>query len=114
MTDARVEEWETRLQGLSLAERVEALKEIYLEDDAFMDVDDSGDRLSLIERNCPFLNVAKRRPLLCSVTVSALTRLLGYRVIREERLQNGDGRCVFRVLLNEPVEEGSFNFTLES
>jgi predicted ArsR family transcriptional regulator len=114
MTKARVQEWETRLQGLKFEERIEALKGIYLEDDAFMEVEHSRDQLSLIERNCPFLNVAKRRPVLCSVTVSTLTRLLGYRVIREERFQNGDGRCVFRVLLNEPLKEGSIDFTLES
>jgi predicted ArsR family transcriptional regulator len=114
MTEARVQEWETRLQGLKFEERIEALKGIYLEDDSFMEVEHSGDQLSLIERNCPFLNVAKRRPVLCSVTVSTLTHLLGYRVIREERFQNGDGRCVFRVLLNEPIKEDSIDFTLES
>ena len=114
MTEARVRQWETRLKGLSLAERLEALKEIYLEDDSFMEVDLSGGDPYLIERNCPFLNVAKRRPILCSVTVSVLTRLLGYRVIRQERFQNGDGRCAFRVLLNEPIHEGSFDFIPET
>ncbi|MDQ0201131.1 helix-turn-helix transcriptional regulator [Neobacillus ginsengisoli] len=114
MTEARVREWETRLKGLSLTERIEALKEIYLEDDSFMEVDHSGDGLYLIERNCPFLNVAKRRPILCSVTVTALTRLLGYRVIRQERFQNGDGRCAFRVLLNEPIQKGSYDFIPET
>ena len=114
MTEARVQEWEKRLQGLNFDERIEALKGIYQEDDSFMELEHSGDRLSLIERNCPFLNVAKRRPVLCSVTVSTLTRLLGYRVIREERFQNGDGRCVFRILLNEPIKEDSIDFILES
>lgn len=114
MTEARVREWEPRLRGLSLAERVEALKEIYMSDDTFMDVENSGDRLSLIEHNCPYFNVAKRRPVLCSVTVSMLTRLLGYRVVREERFQNGDGRCVFRVLLDQPIDDRSFKFALEA
>jgi predicted ArsR family transcriptional regulator len=53
-----------------------------------------------------------RRPALCSVSVSALTRLLGVRVHREEKFQNGDGRCVFRVHANEPVTD--WTFTLES
>jgi predicted ArsR family transcriptional regulator len=114
MTDARVREWEPRLQGLNLAERVEALKGIYLADDTFMGVEHSGDRLRLIEHNCPFLNVAKRRPALCSVTVSTLSRLLGYRVVREERFQDGDGRCAFRVLLDQPMDDDSFTFALET
>lgn len=114
MTEARVREWEPRLLGLSIEKRVEALKEIYMAEDNFMDVENSGDRLSLIERNCPFFNVAKRRPLLCSVTVSMLTHLLGCRVVREERFQNGDGRCVFRVMLDQPMEHNSFRFALET
>ncbi len=114
MTDARVREWEPRLQGLSLVKRVEVLKEIYHENDAFMEIENAGDRLCLIERNCPFFNVAKRRPALCSVTVSLLTRLLGHRVVREESFQNGDGRCVFRVMLAEPIPEDFPHFTLES
>ncbi len=114
MTEARVLEWEPRLRGLSMAKRVEALKEIYIESDPYMDVEKSGDRLTLIEHNCPFLNVAKRRPVLCSVTISMLTRLLGYRVVREERFQNGDGRCVFRVLLDEPIDESTYKFSLET
>jgi predicted ArsR family transcriptional regulator len=114
MTEARVREWEPRLRGLSLAERVEALKHIYSSDDTFMDVENSGGRLRLIEHNCPFLNVAKRRPVLCSVTVSVLTRLLGYRVIREERFQDGDGHCAFRVLLDEPLDDQSLVFAIET
>ena len=61
----------------------------------------------VIERNCPYLNAAMKRPALCSVTVNSLTRLLGVRVDREERFQNGDGRCVFRVYADEPVRQGS-------
>ena len=113
MTEARVREWEPRLQGLSLSERVEALKHIYAADDTFMNVDHTGGQLRLIEHNCPFLNVAKRRPVLCSVTVSVLTRLLGYQVVREERFQDGDGHCAFRVLLDEPIDSQSFHFELE-
>lgn len=114
MTEARVREWEPRLYGLNLTERVNALKEVYLADDAYMDVENMEDQLCLIERNCPFLNVAMRRPVLCSVTVSVLTRLLGYRVVREERFQNGDGRCVFRVLLDQPVDTNTFTLALEN
>ena len=52
----------------------------------------------LIERNCPFLDVANRRPALCSVTVNTLSRLLGRRVERVRTFQNGHGRCAFRIV----------------
>jgi predicted ArsR family transcriptional regulator len=113
LADAQVARWEPALRSLSLAERVEALREIYLEDDPFTSVDATGGELRLVERNCPFLHVASRRPALCSVTVSTLARLLGYRVRREKRFQDGDGRCVFHVLLDQPIDREHFRFELE-
>jgi predicted ArsR family transcriptional regulator len=98
LTDERVQAWERRLRGLSLEERLEALREIYLDDDPFTAVESGPDGPRLIERNCPFLTVAARRPALCSVTVSTLTRLLDAEVVRDERFQAGDGRCAFRVV----------------
>jgi predicted ArsR family transcriptional regulator len=110
-----VRQWVPHLQDKSLLERLEALKGIYLEDDAYMDVDkdETSGELRLVERNCPFLNVASRRPALCSVTVSTLSRLLGHTVTREKRFQDGDGRCVFRVHLDQPVNADIFRFAFE-
>jgi predicted ArsR family transcriptional regulator len=78
-----------------------------------VDKDEASGELRLVERNCPFLNVASRRPALCSVTVSTLSRLLGHTVTREKRFQDGDGRCVFRVHLNQPINTDAFRFAFE-
>jgi predicted ArsR family transcriptional regulator len=112
-TDKRVQEWTPRLQGKSLKERAMALREIYGGGDPYMSVEIGRSGIRLIERNCPFLNVASRRPALCSVTVSALERLLGVSVVREERFQTGHGRCVFRVLPDRPIDPRRFRFALE-
>jgi predicted ArsR family transcriptional regulator len=114
MTETRVQQWEFRLQGLNLNERVAALKDIYMENDSFIEIKQIGKEILLIERNCPFANVALKRPALCSVTVNTLTRLLGVRVVRKERFQNGDGQCVFSILSDQPVDTGSYSFTLEN
>lgn len=113
MTEVRVREWEPRLRNLNLHEKVQALKTLYKEDDTYMEVEVSPNRLALVERNCPFMNVAKRRPVLCSVTISTLTRLLGVRVVREERFQNGDGRCVFRIYPESPTEVDATDIVVE-
>ena len=98
VADKKVQKWLPKVQGLPLAERLEALKDVYQADDPFSSVEldeDGGARL--IERNCPYLEVARRRPALCSVTVSVLRRLLGREVTRVERFQDGQRRCVFKV-----------------
>lgn len=114
LTDDRVNSVGGGLVGLSLAQKVTALKSWYLEDDPFMDVEATDGSYSLRERNCPFLNTALRRPVICSISVNALTRILGYRVVREETFQGGDGRCVFRVLPDQPIDPESWEFRLES
>jgi predicted ArsR family transcriptional regulator len=111
VVEAQVAEWEPRLAGKSLAEKTEALRALYLEQDAFMDVKRDGDDWLLTERNCPYLEVARQRPALCSVSVNVLSRLLGAQVVREQRIQDGHGRCVFRV---SPVERASRGFRFES
>jgi predicted ArsR family transcriptional regulator len=97
MTDLRVKALEARMAGRSLERKVEALKEVYAPGDPYVEVAPAPGGWRLIERNCPFLRVAMKRPLLCSTTVSVLTRLLDRPVVRERRFQDGDGCCVFRV-----------------
>lgn len=115
LTDKQVAHWQDKLRGLSLAERIEALKGFYFEQDPFTHVEYDEHGTVLVEHNCPYLNLAMQRPQLCSVTVSTLSRLLGVRVKREARFQNGDRRCAFRVLADEPVaKDYQFEFETES
>lgn len=114
LADAQVSQWEAKLAGKSLEERLEALKGIYIENDPFAEVGREGGALQLVERNCPYLNVASRRPALCSLTVSVLSRLLGHPVTRVERFQDGDGRCVFHVHGDQPIESQEFQFESET
>jgi predicted ArsR family transcriptional regulator len=101
------------IAGRSLEERLQILKNWYLGDDPYMSVERVDGDYRLIERNCPFYNTAMQRPALCSVSVNALTRLLGMRVDREEKFQNGDGRCVFRVRGDEPIDAATWEFRPE-
>lgn len=113
LTDKQVAQWQKKLAGLSLTKRIEALKGIYFENDPFTTVEKDARGYMLVERNCPFLNIAGKRPQLCSITVATLTRLLGVKVRREARFQDGDRRCVFRVLADEPVDK-EYRFEFES
>jgi predicted ArsR family transcriptional regulator len=110
----RVAGAEEALRDLTLEQKVEALKGLYVEHDPFMGLEKTEDGFLLIERNCPFLNTAMRRPSLCSVSVNTLTRLLGVRVERDEKFQLGDNRCVFRVRADRPIDPETWEFRLES
>ena len=96
------------VEGRTIEEKLDVLRGWYFEDDPYMGFESTGDDYILIERNCPYYNTAMHRPALCSVSVNALTRLLGVRVARQEKFQNGDGRCVFHVYAHEPVAKPRF------
>lgn len=114
MSEARVASVEPALRGKPLEEKVELLRSWYLDDDPYMELERGADGdFYLRERNCPFLNTAMRRPALCSVSVNALTRLLGVRVRRDEKFQTGHGRCVFHVFANEPIDPEMFEYRAE-
>src|SRR5206468_12583732 len=91
VTDTLVRTDEPKVRDKTLEQRVQAVKDWYGQGDPFMDVETTSDGFRLIERNCPFINVAMQRPALCSISVNSLTRLLGARVVREESFQRGFG-----------------------
>jgi predicted ArsR family transcriptional regulator len=101
ITDERVERLEPQVGDLPLKRKMSALRSIYRDGDPFTDVQRRGDDYVLVERNCPYLNVALERPDICSTTVSALRRLTGCEVVRERRFQDGDRRCEFHVRASE-------------
>lgn len=114
LADRRVAEWLPEVEGLDLDARLEHVRGIYFDDDPHMSVERApGGERRLVERNCPFLDVASQRPALCSLTVAVLSRMLGRRVVRAERLQDGDGRCSFLVTEEPADADEPFRFEAE-
>ncbi len=107
VVDQKVAAWMPALQNADIETRLETLRRVYAEDDSYITVERGTDgRLRLIERNCPFFDVAMAHPELCGLTINTASRFVGRRVIREEKFQAGDGRCVFLVTdipLESPV-----------
>lgn len=116
LTDDRVAAAGPSVAGMPLEEKIASLKNWYLPDDPYMETEANtkDGSYSLMERNCPFLNTALQRPQICSISVNALTRITGYRVVREEKFQHGDGRCIFRVLHDQPIDPETWQFQVES
>jgi predicted ArsR family transcriptional regulator len=112
IAESTAEDWEPKLRGKTLDQRLETLKDYYLPDDPFISIERNG-HVALVERNCPFTNVAIQQPQMCSITVNVLTRLLGLRVSRERTFQHGDGCCEFRVHKDQPVDPSSVRFSME-
>ena len=105
-TNARVRSLSRQFSGTR--RRVEALRAIYDPADPFIELEEVDGDYVLTEKNCPYLNVALDRPLICSSTVSTLRRLTGREVVREDRFQDGDGRCTFHIKTDKRGSKAEF------
>ena len=101
-------------RGGTFEEKLDVMKGFYFEGDPYMDHEPTNGDFTLIQRNCPLYNAAMRRPIVCAVTINALMRLLGVRVARDEKFQNGDGRCVFHVYAHEAIDADTWRFARET
>lgn len=115
LSEETVRFWTSRMRDRPMEDRLELLRSIYFEEDPYLELEkgDGEEGPRIIERNCPYLNVALQRPAICSVTIHSMSQLLGCRVVREKKFQNGDGQCAFRVLPNEKLDPDRQNFSLE-
>jgi predicted ArsR family transcriptional regulator len=113
LADEAVERLEPATRNLPIEKRIEALKNFYADDDPYMSVEQGAEGFDLVERNCPFYNVAMKRTGICDVTVRALSRLAGVRVVRGKTFQNGDGCCTFRVYRNESADAEKLKIAAE-
>jgi predicted ArsR family transcriptional regulator len=98
MVEKQVQLWNPEVaKKKDLEGKLEVLKDIYQKNDPFVEIVRNGDALCLVEHNCPFLSIALEFPELCSLTISTLSHLLNYKVVRTKKFQNGDGCCEFTI-----------------
>ena len=114
ISESQVEKWTPLLSGKTMEQKLTLLKNMYQKGDAFTSVEKDGKDFLLVEKNCPYYQVAKHRPQLCSLTLNTLSRLLGYKVMREKKFQEGHGKCVFRVSRTQPFRRDSKYYLEES
>ncbi|MFQ3582005.1 MAG: ArsR family transcriptional regulator [Chloracidobacterium sp.] len=87
-----------QLEPLNFSARVAKLAEFLVERGYLADYEALPDgSFRLIERNCPTLNVAKVFSELCAQERQLYEALLGGKVVREQRIADGDGACAYRV-----------------
>lgn len=93
-----VDKYQTRISGLSLDEKLNALTSILSENgaDATWEKTDSG--YLLHESNCLYYRVAKRHPEVCSLDGDLLEGLLNVKVERLGCMVGGAHRCTYRIL----------------
>ncbi|OYT71526.1 MAG: transcriptional regulator [Chloracidobacterium sp. CP2_5A] len=96
------------LEPLDFAARVAKLAEFLIERGYLAECEALPDgSFRLIERNCPTINVAKVYSELCAQERQLYEALLGGKVVREQRMADGDGVCAYRIFPPSSVARAS-------
>jgi predicted ArsR family transcriptional regulator len=80
-----------RMEGATLAQRMESLAEIRESEGHMATVKDG----KIVEHHCPFLDVLRSYPLVAKLEADLFTRVLGVPVKREEECAGGLYRAIF-------------------
>ena len=94
-----MELWRERVQGSSVAQKLECLVAVLNEIgyQASIEIGEHGE-LYLLEGNCPSLEVAKEFGQLCRAEGELYEQLLGAHVVRDSQISTGASVCRYRVL----------------
>lgn len=103
VSDRMAQQCRDRVEGKSLAERVEATVELMREQGCIASCEERDGVFYLSECTCPYPAVARRNSAVCALEVDLVRRLTGADARLVSSLLRGDRACVYRI---RPPESG--------
>ena len=98
LADRWAQDYEGRVAGKSLDEKVQIIAAIRSEEGAMACCEKADDGYLLHQRHCPASCVAARHPdVICAAEMAFIKRLLGASVERVKWVQRGDTTCSYRI-----------------
>lgn len=97
VSDRMAQVHQGRVEGKSLAERVEATAAIMREQGCITSWEERDGEFFLHECTCPYPSVARRNSAVCALEVDLVQRLTGADARLVSSLLRGDRACVYRI-----------------
>ena len=92
-----------RVEGKPLPERVSEAAEIIRNRGCLADFLHDGEDWLIMQRTCPFPNVAKRNSSVCALDVEFVRQLVGADARLTKSLLREDDSCTYRIRLDQPA-----------
>ena len=102
VADRMAEQNRERVEGKSLAERVEVAAQLMREQGCVASVEEREGVSYIHECTCPFPAVARRNAAVCAMEVDLVRRITGADARLVSSLLRGDAACVYRIRSIEP------------
>ncbi len=102
MAEGMVAEYQSRLQGRSLEEKMDLLMELLGAEGFMAHWNRTGETISLTEYNCPYLHIGQRHPEVCAIDETVIRQMLNASVRKTTCVLNGGDHCVFVITPHQP------------
>lgn len=102
MATGMVAEYQHRLDGRSLEEKMELLMELLGTEGFMARWNQTGETISLTEYHCPYLHIGQRHPEVCAIDQTVIKQVLNANVEKTTCVLKGDDHCVFVITPERP------------
>jgi predicted ArsR family transcriptional regulator len=102
MAEGMVADYQGRLQGRSLEEKMDLLMELLGTEGFMAHWNRTGETISLTEYNCPYLAIGQRHPEVCAIDETVIRQVLNADVQKTTCILNGGDHCVFVITPKVP------------
>lgn len=85
------------LEGLSVEERLNLVKEVLTNEGFTVDWERQGDHIHIRESNCPYFHVGQNHPEVCRVDQALISTVLSVPAEKIECMLYGDSHCTYIV-----------------
>jgi predicted ArsR family transcriptional regulator len=99
-------DYEAELDGLSMEERLNLVKDLLTSEGFTVDWEKQGDHYHIRESNCPYFYVGQNHPEVCSVDQTLISTVLAVPAEKIKCMLHGDSHCTYIVpMLISPLEK---------
>ena len=107
MAQELVADYESKLDGLSMEERLDLVTDLLTDEGFKVDWEKQGNQYIIHEANCPYYYIGQDHPEICSVDQTLISNILSVPAVKIKCMLNGDAQCTYIVpdLSNVEIQE---------
>jgi DeoR family suf operon transcriptional repressor len=105
MAQEMAAEYAEELDGLSMEQRLDLVKNVLTGEGFTVDWERQGDQYQIREASCPYFYVGQNHPEVCSVDQTLISTVLSVPAEKIKCLLQGDNYCTYIVMLENSTEK---------
>jgi len=104
MATSLADEYAEQMQGLSMEERLELIRELLAEEGFTVEWEKFEDQYRIHEITCPYLQIGQNHPEVCTVDQTLISKMLAVPAEKVQCILDGSAHCTYVVQSAETVK----------